>query len=246
MTRRFCEMQNLLSISMALPEPLRAMTHAFLRRFRPNLQGTLITDGLEEEVMGLQSNHSTKKRLDEETALLLVEWKSRNSNISAFHTPREATYRRSIRHNGSDLKPGNVSFPDSLVVVGTEEIWSAARIESIFDVELYPKEEKEVFTLLKVQYFAEMTAEDTSNDVYRRFDGMGRVVYLEGDSCKKEVVPVSSAISHFAMTEMVLPKVKCKHAHILPLFRVGEVKASTLLPADTLLSAALNSSPDDH
>ena len=46
---------------------------------------------------------------------------------------------------------------------------------------------------------------------------------MEGGSCKKEVVPISSVISHFAMTEMVLPRIIQRHAHILPLFRVGEI-----------------------
>ena len=197
-----------------------------MRRFKPDLHGTLVTDSLAEDAENPGLTFSAQRPLDEETASLLAQWKSKNGNLSTFHTPRKASYRKRARQNGSELKPGSVSFPDSLVVVGTEEVWSAAQIESVFDVELYPKGGREVFTLLKVRYFEELIPEDISNDVYRRFTGMGRVVYVGGDSCKKEVVPISSAISHFAMTEAVLPRIRRRHAHVLPLFRVGRVRIS--------------------
>jgi len=224
MTRRFCETQNLFSLSTTIPKALQALTGAFVHRFRPNISGTLITDSLADDTENLGSTSSTQTSLDEETASLLVKWKSRNGDLSTLHAPSKVTYHRRVRHNGSELKPGSVSFSDSLVVVGTEEIWSAARIESIFDVELYPDGERKVFVLLKVRYFEEITAEDIPNDVYRQFDGMGRVVYVEGEGCKKEVIPMSSAISHLTMTEAVLPRIKRKHAHVLPLFRVGGVE----------------------
>lgn len=227
MLRRFCETQNLISLSTALPEALQALGSAFAHRFRPNLQGTLITDSFAEDTGGSRSIHSTQTALDDETTSLLVEWKSRNDNLFAFHTPSTAAYRRRARYNGSELKPGSVSFSDSLVIVGTEENWLAAQIESIFDVELYPNGEREAFTLLKVRYFEEMTAEDVSNDIYRRFDGMGRIVYVE-EGCKKEVVPIASIISHLAMTEAVLPRIRRRHAHVLPLFRVSEVSILAL------------------
>lgn len=229
---RFCETQNLFSISMTLPESLQILARVFVQRFKPNLQGTLITDSLVDDKQSLGYDPSTQEPVDEETISLLEEWKSRNSELSGFHTPRKATYHRRARHNGSELKSGNVSFPDSLVVVGTEEIWSAAQIEKIFNVELYPKGEREVFTLLKVRYFEEMMVEDISKDVYRRFDGMGRIVYVDGGSCKKEVVPISSAISHFAMTETVLPRISRRHAHILPLFRVSKIEIPVLQHAN--------------
>jgi len=200
-----------------------------VHRFRPNISGTLITDSLADDTGSLEPTSSTQISLDEETASLLVKWKSRNDNLSTLHTPSKVTYRRRARHNGSELKPG--SFSDSLVVVGTEEVWSAARIESIFDVELYPDGERKVFTLLKVRYFEEIKAEDVSNDIYRQFDGMGRVVYVEGEGCKKEVVLISSAISHLAMTEAVLPRIRRRHAHVLPLFRVSGV--GPLVPQHT-------------
>lgn len=224
MLRRFCETQNLFSISTTLPESLQTFVRGFVQRFRPNLQGTLTTDNLVDDTQNLESDPLTQAPVDDETTSLLEEWKSRNADLSTFHTPRKAIYRRRTRYNGSELKPGNVSFSDSLVVVGTEENWSAAQIEKIFDVELYPKGKRKVFTLLKVCYFEELVPEDISKDVYRRFDGMGRIVYVEGDDCKKEVVPVSSAISHFAMTEMVFSKIRRRHAHILPLFRVSKVE----------------------
>lgn len=224
MLRRFCETQNLFSVSAALPKSLRVLALAFVRRFKPTFRGTLITDSLVEDAPSLESDRPTQTPLDEETASLLEDWKSRNADLSASQTPRKATYHKCARHNGSELKPGNVSFSDSLVVVGTEEIWSAAQIENIFDVELYPKGKREFFTLLKVRYFEEMTAEDVPNDIYRHFDGMGRIVYADGDSCKKEVVPISRAISHFAMTESVRPKIIRTHAHVLPLFRVSKME----------------------
>ena len=155
------------SLSATLPEPLQALAGAFVRRFKPDIQGTLVTDSLAGDVQSLECSSSIQKPLDEETASLLVEWKTRSNNLSAFDTPREATYHRCALYRGSELKPGNVSFPDSLVVVGTEEVWSAVQIEGVFDVELYPKGEKEVFTLLKVRYFEEMMADDISNDIYR-------------------------------------------------------------------------------
>lgn len=225
MLRRFCETQNLFSLVTTLPEALRALASAFVYRFRPSAQGTLITDSLGEDTDNLGSTPSTQISLDEETALLLTEWKSREGNLSTFRTPSKATYHRRARHTGSELKPENVSFSDSLVAVGTEETWSAARIESIFDVELYPNGERGVFTLLKVRYFEEMMAQD---DVYRQFDGMGRIVYVEGDYRKKEVVSISSIISHLAMTEAVLPRIKRRHAHVLPLFRVSEIELPML------------------
>lgn len=221
MLRRFCEMQNLISLSAALPEALQALAKAFAHRFRPNLHGTLITDSLAEDTENTGSTSSTQTALDEETTSLLVEWKSRNDNLTTFHTPSKAAYLRRARHEGSELKPGSVSFPDSLVVVGTEEIWSAAQIESIFDVELLQNGERKGVRLLKVRYFEEMTTKDTPSDIYCQFDGMGRVVYVEGEDCKKEVVPISSVISHFAMTEAVLPRIRRRHAHVLPLFRVS-------------------------
>jgi hypothetical protein len=223
MLRRFCEAQNLFSLSTALPESLQTLVSVFVRRFKPNVQGTLITDSLAEDTQNPKPSSLIRTPLDEETTSLLAEWKSRHPDLSTFHTPHKAAYRRRAMNSGSELKPGNVSFPDSLVVVGTEEAWSAARIENIFDVEFYPKGEREVFTLLKVRYFEEMTAEDVSNDIYRQFDGMGRIVYVEGVNHKKEVIPISSAVSHFAMTETMLPRIKRRHAHILPLFRVGEI-----------------------
>ena len=218
------------SLSTTLPEALQSLAGAFVRRFKPDLHGTLVTDALSEDAQNLECGSSAQTSLDEETASLLSQWKSRNSNLSTFQTPSKVTYRRRARQNGSDLKPGNVSFPDSLIIVGTEEVWSAAQIESIFDIESWPKGEREVYTLLKVRYFEEMVAEDIQNDVYRRFNGMGRVVYVGGGGCKKEVVPISSAISHFAMTEAMLPRIGRNHAHVLPLFRVGGVgiSASTL------------------
>ena len=222
--RRFCETQNLFSLSTTLPKSLQTLIDAFVRRFKPDLHGTLVTDNLAEDTHNPESTISAQQPLDEETVSLLAQWKSRNGNLSAFHAPRKATYHKHARQNGSELKPGSVSFPDSLVVIGTEEVWSVAQIESVFDVELYPKGGKEVFTLLKVRYFEELMTEDIPNDVYRRFAGMGRVVYAGGDGCKKEVVPISSAISHFAMTEAVLPRIKRRHAHVLPLFRVGKVR----------------------
>lgn len=219
--RRFCETQTLFSLSTALPGSLQALTDAFVRRFKSDIQGTLITDSLVGDVQNPESNSLTKTPLDEETTLLLGEWKSRNPRLSTFHTPRKATYRKRVTHNGSELKPGNVSFSDSLVVVGTEEVWLAAEIVCVFDVEFYPKGRREVFTLLKVRYFEELVAGDISNDIYRKFNGMGRIVYVEGSGRRKEVVPISNAISHFAMTETVLPRIKRKHAHVLPLFRVS-------------------------
>lgn len=226
--KRFCETQNLFSLSTILPGPLQALADVFVRRFKPHLQGTLITDSLAEGVESSECGPSIQTPLDEETVSLLAGWKSQNANLSTFHTPHKATYRRGATHNGSELKPANVSFPDSLVVVGTEEVWSAAQIECVFDVELYPKGERKVFTLLKIRYFEEMAAGDILNDIYRKFDGVGRIVYVEGRSCKKEVIPISSAISHFAMTEAVLPKIRRKHAHILPLFRVGTIEISVV------------------
>jgi hypothetical protein len=196
------------------------LARVFVQRFKPGLRGTLITDSLVNGTPSLDIEPSAQTSLDEESVALLEEWKHRNSDLTTFRTPRTATYHRHATHNGSELKPGNVSFSDSLVIVGTEDIWSAAQIESIFDVEFYRKGKREAFRLLKVRYFEEMVAEDVSNDIYRRFDGMGRIVYVEGES-KKDVVPISSAVSHFAMTEKVLPRIKQRHAHILPLFRVG-------------------------
>jgi len=231
MLRRFCETQNLFSISTTLPDSLQALARVFVQRFKPSLRGTLFTDSLAGDTQSPEPDSPTQTPLDGETMLLLEEWKSRNADISAFHTPRKATYHRRARHNGSELKPGNVSFPDSLVVIGTEEIWSAAQIEDIFDVELYPKGKREVFTLLKVRYFEEMMIEDISNDVYRQFDGMGRTVYVEGNN-RKTVVPISSALSHFAMTETVLPKIRRRHAHILPLFRVSKIEVLVLRHAN--------------
>lgn len=239
MLRRFCEMQNLFSLSTTLPEALQALTGAFVHRFRPNIQGTLITDSLAEDKENLASTSSTQISLDEETASLLSEWKLREDSLSGLHTPSKATYHRRARYNGPELKPSNVSFPDSLVVIGTEETWSAAQIESIFDVELYPNGEKRVFSLLKVRYFEEMTAEDVFNDIYRQFDGMGRVVYVEGE-CRKEVVSTSSVISNFAMTETVLPKIRRRHAHVLPLFRVSETEVWVLQYTKLTRRAGMN------
>lgn len=176
MLRRFCEIQTLFSLSIALPGSLQAQADAFVRRFKPHIQGTLVTDSLTGDVQHPEPSSSTQTPLDEETASLLAEWKSRNARLSRFRTPGKATYRKHAIHHGSELKPGNISFPDSLVVVGTEGVWSAAEIICVFDVEFYPKGGKELFTLLKVRYFEEMAAGDISNDIYRRFNGMGRVV----------------------------------------------------------------------
>lgn len=221
-------MQNLFSISMSLPESLRALSHAFLRRFEPRVQGTLITDALAGCTKNQESDPPIQRALDEETLSLFEEWKSRNPNLSTSHTPRTATYHRRARHNGLELKPSNVSFPDSLIVIGREDIWSAAQIESIFNIEIHSKGVRRRFTLLKIHHFEEMTAEDTPSDIYRRFDGVGRVVYVDGDMNKKEVIPMSSALSNFAMTEGVFPRVKRKHAHVLPLFRVSEIEIPAL------------------
>lgn len=174
--------------------------------------------------MGTPSrNHDVTppRDLDPETRDLLKDWKRRQPDYSRLSTPVQANHLKKFEHRGAELKPMGVSSRDSLVIIGSDTRWRAARLEVLFSVRLYPSGVERCHTLAKVIYFSELSGEDSLHDPYRRFRNTGRVFYVEEEGATKAVVSVDEILCQFAMTYGVCSDTIPKgHVHILPLTRV--------------------------
>ena len=201
-----------------LPDGSQQLIEAFAHRFKPRRVGTLMSDTL---AMGTPSNNhdrSSPKDLDQETKGLLRGWRRRQSSYSRISTPSQANHLKKFEHRGMELKPMGVSSRDSLVVIGDDACWRAARLEALFSIKLYLSGVEKRHILAKVIYFSELSGEDSSHDPYRRFRNTGRIFYAEDKRAAKGVVSVDEILCRFAMTHGVCSDtISSGHVHVLPL-----------------------------
>lgn len=215
--------QNIHALILNLPKNLQTLADSFHLSFRPERKGTLVSDAMAADETPVTGEVTFKADLEEETVELLGVWKSQQPELSKTDISRHGFFRRRFVHLGTDLMPEKCSFSNSLVVTGSPDDWRVAQIECIFDVIVYPRGEKRVYTLCKLRYFAELSGEDLRKDLYRRRAGVGRVFYMQSGA--KDIVSANHILSHFCMTPDILPRVSKRHMHALPLFQVGPCPA---------------------
>ena len=214
-------MQGLHASIPLLPDGSQQLIEAFHCRFKPKMVGTLMTDMLAVGTSACRQNGTSPEDLDTETRDLLRGWKHRQPGYSRLCTPFQAHQLKRFEHRGMELKPTGVSSRDSLVIVGNDTNWRAARLEALFDIKLNPFGVESCQTLAKVIYFAELSNEDSLQDPYRRFRNMGRVFYAEDERAVKDVVSIDEILCRFAMTRDVCSDTISRgHIHALPLVRV--------------------------
>ena len=214
-------MQGIHSLVPLLPDGSQELIEAFYNRFKSRRVGTLMVDMLAMDGPNNDRDGGPPKNLDPETRDLLRNWKERQPNYSRLSTPSKAHHLKKFGHRGMELKPGRVSSKDSLVVVGDDRNWRAARIEALFSIRLYPSGVEKSHTLAKVTYFSELSREDALRDPYRRFRNAGRVFYAENKRGTKDVVSDDEILCQFAMTRGVCTDtIPEDHVHVLPLIRV--------------------------
>lgn len=189
-----------------------------------------MTDMLAMGASARRHNGTPPKDLDLETRNLLRSWKHREPDYSRLGTPFQAHHLKRFEHRGAELKPMGVSSTDSLVIVGNDTHWRAARLEALFSVKLSPSGVERCHTLAKVVYFAELSDEDSPQDPYRRFRSMGRVFYAEDERANKDVVSIDEILCRFAMTHGVCSDTISRgHVHVLPLVRVRTLVNTVIL-----------------
>lgn len=210
-------MQNLHGLVALLPDDTQQLVNAFRRRFKPGRMGTLLSDISAMDTSEFDREDLPPQGTDQETRSLLGEWMHKQRSYSKLSTPTQASYLRKCEHHGVELKPKQIGFGDSLVILGDHASWKAAQIEALLGVRLYPSGAETYHTVAKIRYFAELSQEDALRDPYRRFQNTGRVFY-EAEWANKEVVSVDRILCHFAMTPNVCSGAILKaHIHALPL-----------------------------
>ena len=214
-------MQNLHGLVATLPDDLRQLADAFRHRFKPRRAGTLMSDISAMDTSEGPHEPFLPRDVDRETRDLLGEWKGRQPNYSKLDTPYRAHYLKRCEHRGGELKPRMAAFGDSLVVVGDDTNWRAARIDALLDIRVYPSGVETHHTVAKVSYFSELSTGDGLHDPYRRFQNTGRVFYSEDEGLGRGIVSVGEILCHFALTpDVCSDTIRKGHIHALPLIRV--------------------------
>lgn len=104
-----------------------------------------------------------------------------------------------------------------MVIIGTVEKWSAARITDIFVTS--PRLEKTGELYLVVEIFSPLSHKQAQNDRYLRYPLAGRL-FLNRIS-ETSVVRADQILCHYAATPMKVDQIDTECVHVLPLLRVS-------------------------
>lgn len=236
MTQR---LKGLLSSSevMGLEHHLKSFTDRFSDHLNPKVKGTLSEDltsvTAQQDVFQGEECWLEKdvlKRLEE---LLVRTGKLRVSGcVQDFAIDATARQYNKFTHRSALFSPSSFSVRDSHVVVGggIPGDWCAGKIKQIFEYPLRPPSK----VYFAIQRFRELSAQEASQDPYRRFPLVGGRLYHPELEDKIEVVPSQEIIAHFAHTPQDEGDFDFPCFHALPLGKVTLSLRHTLTIADFL------------
>ena len=154
--------------------------------------------------------------------LLVRTGKSQDQRISGwaqgFAIDATARQYNQFTHHSALFSPSSFSLRDSHVVIGggIPGNWYAGKIKQIFEYPSRPPSN----VYFAIQRFRELSAQEASQDPYRRFPLVGGRLYHPELEDKIEVVPSQEIIAHFAHTPQDEQDFGFPCFHALPLGKV--------------------------
>lgn len=211
---KFCQAQNLRAgIGREdVQHSLSHMHHAFTTIFDDETRGTFFSDvlALDNESTYVYKNHTTHSTLPSQLQSMLRRHKVQI--ISA-----RVLLQSSISRFGASFSIHSLAPGDSMVIIGTIEKWSAARITDIFVAQLAHDKAPDVF--LVVETYCPLSHKQAQHDKFLRYPLAGRL-FLDRIA-ETSIVKAEQILCHYAATPMKIDKIGADCLHVLPLLRVS-------------------------
>ena len=211
---KFCQAQTLRA-SMGHEDvqcSLSHMHHAFKTILDDETRGTFFNDVLS---LDTESSYTYKNRTTYSTLPSQLQSILRRDQVH-ITSPRVLLQSTILRFGASfsihSLAPG-----DSMVIIGTFEKWSAARITDIFVAQLAHHKAPEVF--LAVEVYCPLSHKQAQHDKFLRYPLAGRL-FLDRIS-ETSIVKADQILCHYAATPMKIDQINADCLHVLPLLRVS-------------------------
>ena len=189
------------------------MRQAFTTIFDDETRGTLFNDIL---AFNLESdytykNHTKYSALPPHLQTILRSDRLRLPSVKVL-------FQSTISRFGMSFSTHTTASGDSMVIIGTVEKWSAARITDIFVTSPRPDKPGELY--LAVEIYCPLSHKQAQHDKYLRYPLAGRLFLNRiSDSL---VVKADQILCHYAATPMIIDQIEAECIHVLPLLRVSQ------------------------
>lgn len=225
----------MMSTDQLLPDVFRPVIERFNIVFRPLGKGSLTADMTEfssdfaSRLSSKPDKRSTATSAPPPLREALRRWMVQQPDALGVVPPCVVSYDKKVDISGTTYRPRDVAWGDSFILVGTEVDWKPAQIRSIFSIEHFRGNGKEIVTLLSISQFRPLSTSDAAFDDYRTFPYAGGRIYYS-EELPEEVIGQGEVLSHFAYTAGICEKISKAHFHALPLTRVRFLSLFTSQP----------------
>lgn len=213
---KFCKAQNL-RVAMGhedVQQSLGRMHQAFRNVFDEETRGTFFNDYW---TSGFEEGYMFKNRTVYSTLSPHLQDIAKGSPIQLRST--RVLYQTSISRFGMSFSTNRFAPGDSMVIIGTVERWSPARITDIFVTSTLDGFSE---PYLVVETYAPLSSKQTRYDRYREYPLAGHL-FLNKIS-NTSIVKASEILCHFVATTIEVDQINVECIHVLPLLRVSDMK----------------------
>lgn len=186
--------------------------HAFTTIFDDETRGTFFNDvlALDTELTYVYKNHTSYSTLPTQLQSIL-----RHHQVQT--TSARVLLQTSVSRFGASFSIHSLAPGDSMVIIGTTEKWSAARITDIFVAQSVHRKAPEVF--IAVEIYAALSHKQAQHDKFLRYPLAGRL-FLDR-ILETSIVRAEQILCHYAATPMKIDQIGADCLHVLPLLRVS-------------------------